>query len=142
MPFLLQVTHGEHRLFPEKGKVDSNRMIDDFEFIVEWTAKAPRPPVFSEDGTIHWPDPGVWAPEIAVLVSNIIKLLHARKNLLDNTRLQVALHFVVWGLGMLSPFPFGTSPQNKADEIRVWEVAFGIMSMQPCKCNIQTYMFG
>lgn len=115
-------------------------MIDDFLFIVEWTAKAPRPPVFSEDGTIHWPDLGVWAPEIAVLVSNIIKLLHARANLLDNARLQVTLHFVVWGLGMLSPFPFGFG--NKADDIRVWDVALGLMSMQPCRCNIQTYMFG
>ncbi len=115
-------------------------MIDDFVFIVEWTAKAPRPPVFSEDGTVHWPDLGVWAPEIAVLVSNIIKLLHARANLLDNERLQVALHFVVWGLGMLSPFPFGS--KDKEDDIRVWDVALGLMSMQPCRCNIQTYMFG
>ncbi|CAL8460972.1 g9178 [Coccomyxa elongata] len=135
-----EVAHGEHRLFPGRGRVKSDRMIDDFLFIVEWTAKAPRPPVFSEDGTIHWPDLGVWAPEIAVLVSNIIKLLHARANLLDNARLQVALHFVVWGLGMLSPFPFGFG--NKADDIRVWDVALGLMSMQPCRCNIQTYMFG
>ena len=122
--------------------MESSRIIDDFVFIVEWTAKTPIPPVFSDDGTIHWPDPGVWAPEIAVLVSNIIKLLHARAKLLDNARLQVALHFVVWGLGMLSPFPFGTTSTNKADELMVWEVAMGIMSMQPCKCNIQTYMFG
>ena len=117
-------------------------MIDGFLFIVEWTAKAPRPPVFSDDGTILWPDPGIWAPEIAVLVSNIIKLLHARQALLDNARLQVALHFVVWGLGMLTPFPFGTSPKNKIHEVVIWEVAFGLLSMHPCRCNIQTYMFG
>ena len=136
------MTHGEHRLFPEKGNLKAPRMIDNFLFIVEWTAKAPRPPVFSHEGAIHWPDPGVWAPEIAVLVSNIIKLLHARQDLLDNTKLQVALHFVVWGLGLLSPFPFGPSPQYKADETVIWDVAFGLMSMHPCKCNIQQYMFG